>query len=56
MCFYCMKMGPTPKFFRFRMFYIPKGILKWVPKISKVPNVPVNAYGPKFIRGLNLAP
>ena len=51
-CFYCMKNGYTIKFCRFMRFFVPKGLLKWVPK---VPKVPVNNYGPTFIMGPNFA-
>jgi len=54
-CFYCMKKGHSVRFCRVRNFFVPKGILKWVPKNSKVPNVPTNTHGPKFTRGPNLA-
>jgi len=46
---YCMKRGHTIRFCRVRRFSVPKGILKWAPK------VPTNIIGPKFIRGPNLA-
>jgi len=55
MCFYCMKKGLTIKFCRVIRFFVPKGLLKWVPKISKTFNVAINVYGPTFIRGKNLA-
>jgi len=48
-CHYCMKMGHTIRFCRVRRLSVPKGILKWVPK------VPTNIIGPKFIRRPNLA-
>jgi len=32
-----MKRGNTIRFCRVRRFSVPKGILKWVPKVSKVP-------------------
>jgi len=54
-CHYCMKMGHTIRFCRVRMFFVPKCILNWVPKVSKVPKTPINIIGPKFIRGPNLA-
>ena len=54
-CHYCMKMGHTIRLCRVRRFSVPKGILKWVPKVSKVPKTPTNIIGPKFIRGPNLA-
>jgi len=49
-----MKRGDIVRFCRVRRFSVPRGVLKWVPKIFKVPNVPANAYGPKFIQGPNL--
>ena len=48
--FYCIKMSHTVRLCRVRRFSIPKGNLKWVPK------VPTNIIGPKFVRGPNLAP
>ena len=50
-----MKKGHTIKFCRVRRFPVPKGILKWVPKVSKIPKAPTNFIGPKFITGPNLA-
>ena len=52
---YCMKKGHTIRFYKVRRFFIPKGIMKWVAKVSKVPKVPNKIIGPKFIRGPNLA-
>jgi len=54
-CHYCMKRSHTIRFCRVRRFSVPKGILKWVPKVSKVPKTPTNIIGPKFIREPNLA-
>jgi len=34
-CHYCMKMGHFVRFCRVRWFFVPKGILKWVPKVPK---------------------
>ena len=53
-CFYCMKKGHTVRFCRVRRFSVPKGILKWIPKVSKIPKASTNVTGPKFIRGQNL--
>jgi len=50
-CFYCMKKGHYVRFYRVRNFSVPRGVLKWVPKNSKVPNDPINSHGPKFKRG-----
>jgi len=47
-----MKKDRTIKFCRARRFVVPKGLLKWVPK---VPKVPINIIGLTFIRGPNLA-
>jgi len=54
-CFYYMKKGHSVRFCRIRKFSVPKGILKWVPKNPKVPWKHINASGPKFIRGPDLA-
>jgi len=54
-CFYYMKMSHIVRFCRVRRFSVSKGVLKWVPKNSKVPNFLINAHGPKFVRGSNLA-
>jgi len=53
--FYCMKKGHSVRFYRIRRFSVPKGILKWVPKDSNVPCKHINTYGPKFVRGPDLA-
>jgi len=50
-----MKNGHIVRFCRVRRFSIPKGILKWVPWVFKVPKLPTNIIGPTFIRGPNLA-
>jgi len=49
-----MKMGHSFRFWKIRKFFVPKGVMKWVPKISKGPNDQTNAKGPKFVRGPNL--
>jgi len=54
-CLYCMKKGHFVRFCRVRKFSVLKGILKWVPRNSKDSNDPINTYGPKFVRGPNLA-
>jgi len=54
-CFYCMKKGHSITFFKIRKFSVPKGVLKWVPINPKGSNDPINAKGPKFVRGPNLA-
>jgi len=53
-CFYCMRKGYFVRYCRIQKNSVPKGILKWVPKNSKVPNVPINTHGLKFIKGPNL--
>jgi len=50
-----MRNGHSVRFCKIRKVSIPKGILKWVPKNPKVPNNQINLYGPKFVRGPNLA-
>ena len=37
-----MKRGHSVRFYNIRKFFVPKGILKWVPKVSKVPNTSTN--------------
>jgi len=32
-CFYFMKRGHSVRFCNIRKFFVPKGILKWVPKV-----------------------
>jgi len=54
-CFYCMKRDHSVRFCGVIRFFVPRGILKWVPKVSKVPKAPTNIIGLKFIRGPNLA-
>ena len=53
-CFYCMRKGHSERFCKVRKILVPKGLLKWFPKILKVPNIATNIIGPKFIRGPNL--
>ena len=36
-CFYCMRKGHSVRFCKIRKKFVPKGILKWVPKNPKVP-------------------
>jgi len=45
-----MNKGHIVRFCKARRFVVPKGLLKWVPK------VPINIIGPKFIRRSNLSP
>ena len=54
-CFYCMKKGHFVRFYRIRKFFVPKGILKWVPKEPSDSWKHINTYGPKFTRGPDLA-
>jgi len=49
-----MKRGHSVRFYKIRKFSVPKGVMKWVPKNSKVPNDQTNGKGPKFVRGPNL--
>jgi len=50
-----MKRGHSVRYCKIQKTSLPKGILKWVPKNSKVPNVPTNTHGPKFNWGPNFA-
>ena len=53
-CFYCMRKGHSVRFCKIRKFFVPKGILMWVPKNHKVPWNHINIHGPKFVRGPDL--
>ena len=48
-CFYCMRKGHFMRFCKVRKILVPRGLLKWVPKVV------TNIIGTKFIRGPNLA-
>ena len=43
-CFYCMRKGHSVRNYNVRKFYVPKGLLRWVPKSI------TNTCGPKFNR------
>jgi len=49
-CFYYMNKGHPLRFYREKRFYVPKGLLKWFPKVL------TNIVGHKFIKEPNLAP
>ena len=53
-CFYCMKRGHSVKLCKIRKYYVPKGIMRWIPNGSEVPSDKCNTKGPTFVRGLNL--
>jgi len=53
-CFYCMRKGHSARFCKVRKVFVPRGILKWVPKNLKGSCDQINSYGPKFVRGPNL--
>ena len=53
-CFYYMKKGHSVRFYNIRKFSVPKGVMKWIPKNPKGLKDPIDAHGPKFVRGLNL--
>jgi len=40
-----MKRGHYVKYCKIQKFCVPKGILKWVPKVSKDSKVPINPIG-----------
>ena len=43
-CFYCMKRGHSVKDYKFRIFLVPKGLVRWMPKSI------TNKDGPEFNR------
>ena len=49
-CFYCMKRGHSVRFCKIRKFFVPKGVMKWIPKNPKGSKDPIDAHGPKFVR------
>ena len=53
--FYCMKIGHSVRYCKIRKFFVPKGVMKWIPKNPKASTDTINAHGPKFVRGSNLA-
>jgi len=53
-CFYCMKRGHSVRFCKIRKYFVPKGILKLIPKGCEVSNDKAESKGPTFIRGPNL--
>jgi len=53
-CFYCMSRGHYVRFCKIRKYFVPKGIMRWIPKGYEVPNDKCNAKGLTFVRGPNL--
>jgi len=53
-CFYGMRKGHSVRFCKVRKVFVPRGILKWVPKNLKGSYDQINSNGPKFVRGPNL--
>jgi len=35
-CFYCMKRGHFVRLCKIRKYFVPKGIMRWIPKVSEV--------------------
>jgi len=50
-CFYCMKKGHSVKYCRFRKFFVPKDIFKWIPTCIVGSKDKSNTEGPKFNKG-----
>jgi len=48
-CFYCMRKGHSVRFCKVRKILVPRCLLKWVPKILKVPKIATNIIVLKFI-------
>jgi len=53
-CFYCMKRGHSIRFCKIRKYFVPKGIMRWIPKDSEVTNDKCKSKGPTFVRRPNL--
>jgi len=53
-CFYCMKKGHSVRFCKIRKFSIPRGFMKWIPKVCEVSNEKKKSIGPTFVKGPNI--
>jgi len=53
-CFYCMKRGHSVRFYKIRKYFVPKGIVIWIPKGCEVSNDKGKSKGPTFVKGPNL--
>jgi len=53
-CFYCMKKGHLVRFCKIRKYFVPKGIMRWIPKDSDVSSNKTESKGPTFVRAPNL--
>ena len=53
-CYYCMKRCHSVRFCKIRKYFVPKGIIRWIPKDSEVPSDKCKSKGPTFVRGPNL--
>ena len=49
-----MKRGDSIRFCKIRKYFVPKGIMRWIPKSSAVPIDKAESKGPTFVRGPNL--
>jgi len=49
-----MKRDNSVRYCKIKKFYVPKGVMKWIPKNPKASTYLINAHGPKFLRGPNL--
>ena len=52
-CFDYMKRGHSVRFCKIRKYFVPKGIMRWIPKGSEVSSDKVESKGPTFVRGPN---
>jgi len=50
-----MKGDHSIRFYKIRKFFVPKGVMKWIPKNPKGSKDPIDAHGSKFVRGPNLS-
>jgi len=53
-CFYYMKRGHSVRFCKIRKYFVPKGIMRWIPKDYGVPSDECKSKAPTFKRGPNL--
>jgi len=49
-----MKRGHSVRFCKIRKYFVPKGIMRWIPKGSEVFRDKAESKGPTFVRGPNI--
>ena len=52
--FIALKRRYSVRFCNIRKYFVPKGVMRWIPKNSEIPHDKVNVKGPTFVREPNL--